>query len=142
MRAAADELLFVYGTLRGNLPSDTGSIWHQRLIAPHADFIGPGSVAGRLFDLGDYPGLCPSPFARDRVQGEVWRLHNTSALQALDEYEGCAPYAPPPVEYVRLREPVRLTDGRRLTAWVYYYTGPVPPNSLVVSGDYCQSPVR
>ena len=71
--------LFVYGTLRSG-GGAAGLLRGCRLV-------GPGAVAGTLYDLGAYPALVPG--GAGRVEGEVWRCP-ADALARLDEYEGVA----------------------------------------------------
>lgn len=71
--------LFVYGTLRSG-GGAAGQLRGCRLV-------GPGSVAGTLYDLGDYPALVLG--GDGRVEGEVWRCP-AGVLPRLDEYEGVA----------------------------------------------------
>lgn len=109
-----------------------------RLLQP-AEFVGEGSVAGRLYDLGRYPGLVPPRAPHDRVRGEVYRLLKPKlTLVRLDGYEGCQPRGAP-AEYARKRLTVRLDDGRQLTAWAYRYNGEVAHAGYIASGDYRQA---
>lgn len=71
--------LFVYGTLR----SGGEAAWLLR----GCRFVGPGAVAGTMYDLGDYPALVLG--GDGRVEGEVWRCP-ADLLPRLDEYEGIA----------------------------------------------------
>lgn len=123
--------IFVYGTLR----SDAASVWHERLIRPVGTVVGSGRVAGRLYDLGLYPGLVPPRFCSERVRGEVWEVQ-ASVIPALDRYEGTRPYVAPPAEYRRDRALVRMDDGRLISAWVYYYQLSTGGARRIRSGDY------
>ena len=97
--------VFLYGTLmRGERA--------HRLLHGRAEFVGDGSVAGRLVSLGRYPGLVAG---RGRVRGEVWRLSAPEVLRTLDEYEG--------YNFRRSTALVTLARGRRLRAMVYRYRG-------------------
>jgi gamma-glutamylcyclotransferase (GGCT)/AIG2-like uncharacterized protein YtfP len=71
--------LFIYGTLR----SGGGA---ARLLRG-CRLVGPGSVAGTLYELGAYPALVLG--GDGRVEGEVWRCP-ADVLGRLDEYEGVA----------------------------------------------------
>lgn len=130
--------LFVYGTLRRGV----GHPMHK-LLSAGAEALGVATYAGRLFDLGPYPGVVPDPTGHWRVTGELYRLHQPeSLLGALDEYEGCAPHSPQPHQYRRVLQPVRLAispdgraehpevramcpDGESVQAWVYIYNAPL-----------------
>ena len=127
----ADDLLFVYGTLR----RDTGSEM-CRLLARHADFVGEGTYRGRLYKVDYYPGVVPSDDPADRVRGEVYSLRDFRiALPQLDHYEGCGPGFREPTEYVRRQEEIVLAEGAACTAWVYVYNRPVGGLVWIRSGD-------
>ena len=114
------QYLFVYGTLL----SSADSVWHDRLIAPHFKLAGRARVRGRLYSLGEYPGLIEVSTHEDQVPGELYSFDaENHALEDLDDYEGCSSDTPLPHEYVRKLTEVRLDDGSRLTAWCYFYVG-------------------
>ncbi len=72
--------LFVYGTLREG--GEAAGLLRGCVL------VGPGTVRGRLHDLGAYPALVPA--AGDGVvRGEVWRCP-VEVLARLDAYEGVA----------------------------------------------------
>jgi len=75
MRRLALDLLFVYGTLMQGLPL-------HHLIAGRCEFVGEGTVTGRLLDLGRYPGAVPE--RPGNVRGEVYRLLDPHLLASLD----------------------------------------------------------
>ena len=131
----ADQLLFVYGTLRGDVAHPMASV-----LARHARRVGRGWFRGQLFDLGEYPGAVPSASASDRVAGELYRIEpgREAALFAeLDRYEGCDADDPAAGEYVRARAQVEPESGDALEAWIYQYNRPTRRLSRIVSGDYC-----
>lgn len=116
------QYLFVYGTLR----SDTGSIWHERLIAPFFSLAGTGSASGTLYSLGEYPGLVEHQGDVPRVSGEVYQFDPaTTTLAELDLYEGCDPLTPHPQEYRRVQTCVQMDNGAVVKAWCYYFLGDV-----------------
>jgi gamma-glutamylcyclotransferase (GGCT)/AIG2-like uncharacterized protein YtfP len=117
--------LFVYGTLKRSSPRS-----RHRLLQ-EARFVKAASMAGRLYDLGRYPGVFRDS-AKERVRGELYEIPDASApraLRALDRYEGR--------QYVRRRVYVRLGDGSRRLAWTYLLRKR-PPKSVrqVTSGRY------
>ncbi len=127
-----EEYLFIYGTLRQSVPR---SMHH--LIEDVTVFIGPGWVAGRLYDIGSYPGLVPVRGPRPRVRGEVYALKDPRAtLALLDDYEECAPRFRKPHEYRRERLAVVMDGGARVAAWGYVYVPPVRGLRLIRKGDY------
>jgi gamma-glutamylcyclotransferase (GGCT)/AIG2-like uncharacterized protein YtfP len=87
--------------------------------------VGVGSVPGRLFDLGRYPGLVAG---RGRVRGEVYRLRDPELLAAVDREEG--------YNFERRRTVATLADGRRVRAWIYRYRGPRERAVPIPEGDY------
>lgn len=123
------DLLFVYGTLMRGLPL-------HHLIADRCEFVGAGTVNGRLLDLGRYPGaVAEQP---GTVHGEVYRLLASGLLASLDREEEYRPSAPARSLYLRRPTPVRLADGRVVTAWIYWYRGPRDRALPIPNGDYRQ----
>ena len=112
-------LLFAYGTLR-----DAGMRDRVLRGAPSRE-IGPGSVAGVLYDLGEYPGLVAGD---ERVPGVVIELADDAALARLDEYEDVGSGL-----YVRRRTTVRLDGGEEIEAWVYLYNRSVEGRRQIVA---------
>jgi gamma-glutamylcyclotransferase (GGCT)/AIG2-like uncharacterized protein YtfP len=95
------------------------------VLARGATFVGEGTVAGRLLDLGRYPALVAGA---GRVTGEVYRLDDPELLPVLDREEG--------YNFVRSIAIVTLARGRRARAWVYRYRGPRERAVPVPHGDY------
>ncbi|HET7342590.1 MAG TPA: gamma-glutamylcyclotransferase family protein [Methylomirabilota bacterium] len=118
MPARSEALLFAYGTLMRGYPL-------HAVLARGATFLGMGSVAGRLLDLGRHPGLVAG---RGRVSGEIYRCDDPQLLPILDREEG--------YNFQRRRAIVTLADGRRTRAWVYRYRGPRERARPIVGGDY------
>ena len=138
--------LFVYGTLRSDLPA--------RLVPPAASAAramlrrqgrleGPASLPGRLVVPAWYPGLVEdSPDAS--VRGQVWRLSGPAILSRLDWYEG--------QDYVRRMRRIRLErvaahraavaritgsdSGRLQVAHVYLYVGEAGGLPVIPTGDF------
>lgn len=103
-------LLFAYGTLK-----DPKQLGVALGFPVRCEVVGPGSVCGVLYDVGEYPALRSSESPDDLVPGLLLDLDN-EALDALDAYEGV-----PEGLYVRERCAVRLDDGRSSEAWVYIF---------------------
>jgi gamma-glutamylcyclotransferase (GGCT)/AIG2-like uncharacterized protein YtfP len=78
MTAPASRHVFVYGTLR------RGDVRDITRLQPAPQFIGSGSVAGVLYDLGPYPGLLLG--GEGRVVGEVYAVC-ADLERLLDEIE-------------------------------------------------------
>lgn len=93
--------VFVYGTLRRGEQRDI-----NRLL-PAPVWVGPGHVAGALYDLGSYPGLVLG--TGGEVIGEVYQV-GVALERLLDEIEEVWPQDSG--EYTRRHVPVTLRDGR------------------------------
>lgn len=102
-------LAFAYGSLKKGRWG-----WKELKLEQRADFMGGGSVEGRIFDLGEYPALVPG---KGRVRGELWRLRDEEALKTLDAFEG--------EEYLRDEVEVEAEDGKSARAWAWVYAGTI-----------------
>jgi gamma-glutamylcyclotransferase (GGCT)/AIG2-like uncharacterized protein YtfP len=124
--------LFVYGTLM----QASGHPMAQRL-ASQSTVIGPGTVPGRLYDLGRYPGAVLDGAGGERVHGVALRLqHAERTLAWLDAYEGMGAGDPEPHAYARVVIAVQLSRGRQIDAWIYDYRGPLTFARRLASGRY------
>jgi len=129
--------LFVYGTLMSSAQSAMG-FEPRRRLAIEATSLGPASTAGRLFNLGAYPGLVHADRAGQVVFGEALKLrHPATTLTWLDRYEGIPPGALPGTGlYVRERRPTTTSRSRTIDAWVYILTRQPPAFRLIESGRW------
>jgi gamma-glutamylcyclotransferase (GGCT)/AIG2-like uncharacterized protein YtfP len=126
------ENLFVYGTLRRG-----GGAPLSPLLSQHADLVGLGVFQGKLYDLGEYPGVIPSTNPTDVVIGEIYALHKDNPILAiLDEYEGYYPGQPEQSLYLRQVVPISLGRNKRLQAWIYIYNCSVTDYKQISTGDY------
>jgi gamma-glutamylcyclotransferase (GGCT)/AIG2-like uncharacterized protein YtfP len=123
--------LFVYGTL---LPERVAPQLAP-LVAGLAR-IGPGSVPGRLYDLGPYPGAVPEPAAEERIRGHVLAIPDEAVLARLDAYEGDGPVGAASSGFVRETAVAILDDGASLECWIYAYRGDLSGARFVSGGDY------
>ena len=106
-------LVFVYGTLRRGGSNDINR------LHPAPQFLGAARIQGRLFDLGDYPGLLLAAGqggASGAVLGELYAV-SAQLESVLDRIEGIRGAADD--EYFRRSIPVRLPAGAACTALVY-----------------------
>lgn len=127
---ACDSLLFVYGTLRAFLATAAGD-----RLRRHASLVARARVAGRLYDLGRYPGLAPPRRPREWVIGDLYRLTNPHlTLRALDLYETGA--GPVLTRFTRERATVYVGSRARRRVWVYRFVGPVRAERRIAGGDY------
>jgi gamma-glutamylcyclotransferase (GGCT)/AIG2-like uncharacterized protein YtfP len=119
------QYLFVYGTLLpGKAPAEIAPTVH-RLKA-----VGDGFVRGRLYDLGEYPGVVLDETGK-KIPGKIFRLPaEPEVLKRLDEYEEFDGAQPEASLFVRKKWLVTKKNGnRKLTCWVYVYNqhaGAVP----------------
>lgn len=128
--------LFVYGTLMAAAPGAMGRAQRDRL-ARESRLFGAASLAGRLVDLGRYPGLVEALRPGDVVRGEVVVLaHAERSLRWLDAYEGIVPGEHEHNEYVRERREVVLDSGETVVAWVYIYSRPIAGARVIEGGDW------
>ena len=118
-------LVFVYGTLR------RGGLRAMPDVFPGAKFVGGASVRGRLYDLGEYPGLLLGE-SDSRVVGEVYEVDDAT-LDRMDAIEASD-------DYRRRRVEVSLDTGGG-ECWVYaperdpeFYSR----HKLITSGDWIE----
>lgn len=125
MRGDRDQIA-LYGSLMRGLGAlaDLG-------IEERMRFVGPCRIAGRLFDLGAYPGLCEGPGA---VRGELYTMLDEEVLSILDGFEDFRPEDPEASLYVRKH--VALLDPPSAHAWLYFYNRPSHATRRVDSGDW------
>jgi gamma-glutamylcyclotransferase (GGCT)/AIG2-like uncharacterized protein YtfP len=124
------DLIFFYGSLMRAF-ARTRSLRVERDLA----FVGSGSTAGALYEVGIYPALVPDPDGL--VVGEVHQMsHPGRVLDVLDEYEGCNLDSPETSLYLRQVTRVTLASGAVVEAWAYFYNAPTGQARRIVSGDY------
>jgi len=116
--------LFIYGTLMPGL----------RLEAQMhgARFVGPAQVAGRLVDVGRFPGLL---LGDGQVNGEVYEV-DAAHLVRLDVVEGLVPGDREASQY--WREEVMVLSGplQGQQVQTYVYNRPVDGCTPIPHGDY------
>ncbi len=93
--------------------------------------VGPCTISGQLFDLGDYPGLRPGTGV---VIGEIHALLEPSALDRLDRFEDFDSRRPQASLYVRERTMLLEPAGRE--AWLYVYNRVPDLSQRVEGGDW------
>jgi putative glutamine amidotransferase len=125
-------LLFVYGTLRpGHAPASVAA-YVDRCVCR-----GDACVAGRLYDLRNYPGAILEGASDDlRIHGQILELPDEAALRRLDAYEGYDPNDLPNSLFVRTECDVIADDGSRRRAWIYVYNRDVRDARPIHSGRY------
>jgi gamma-glutamylcyclotransferase (GGCT)/AIG2-like uncharacterized protein YtfP len=129
------DLIFVYGTLRRGHDNPM-----SRLLLEHANPIGYGSLNGKLFLIGRYPGAIISNENNDWVKGEVYALRDSDdVLEHLDRYERCYNRDVRRSLFIRVRAEVVLESSEKVFAWVYTYNRSTDGCRLIPSGDYFQA---
>lgn len=120
-----DNRLFVYGTLLpGRAPAEIADVVDA--LKP----VGKGTIRGKLYNFGDYPGVVLDDKASDEVHGEVFDLPgDPNALARLDDYEEFHPRDPEGSLFKRLRTTVTLLNGARENCWVYVYNRDLPKSA-------------
>ena len=123
--------LFSYGTLLPRLAPPEIKPTVRRLRR-----VGRGSIRGRLFDFGDYPGAILTRTG-SQIVGQIFELPNDpDVLSRLDEYEGFDRSDPQASLFVRKRCLVRLDSGQKMPCWVYTYNRPLKRARPLAGGDY------
>lgn len=112
--------LFVYGTLLpGRAPAEVAE------VVGEFELLGKGTVRGRVYELGEYPGLVLDEHA-GAVEGMVFSVPDREDVwRLLDAYEEYVPERPEESLFVRRRVRVEMEDGGRCGCWVYVYNGAV-----------------
>jgi gamma-glutamylcyclotransferase (GGCT)/AIG2-like uncharacterized protein YtfP len=126
------QYLFAYGTLQpGCAPAQMAALAAQ--LRP----VGEGSIRGRLYDLGGYPGAVPDANTEGRIFGTVMELpEDPEILRRLDAYEECDPHAPDTSEYVRELREIKMATGGTLECWFYRYNWKTDESRRIASGDW------
>ncbi|MBB4079227.1 gamma-glutamylcyclotransferase (GGCT)/AIG2-like uncharacterized protein YtfP [Lewinella aquimaris] len=123
------EYLFVYGTLRSDIPSSMSKFLRRR-----AALVGKATTGGKLVDLGDYPAFVTGS---GTARGELYRISPERAEETwelLDAYEGVSGGAGE--EYQRTEIDVRVAAGGKFRAQTYAYRKSVGGKPEIPNGDY------
>lgn len=97
--------------------------------------LGPARMAGRLLDLGAYPGALPGEGAGEIV-GELLEIDDADLLARLDRYEGYRPERPEASLFVRVEAEVTLPGGRRQPCYAYVFAGDPGDAPEIPGGDW------
>lgn len=122
------EYLMLYGTVMAGYPD------HEALDLPeHLEYVGECSIAGDLYDLGDYPGLIVGERRPGTVHGELYRVTDELVFEALDDHEG---YDPRDRSGSLYRRTYRRLEEPAEDAWVYVYNRDVESAPRIDSGSW------
>lgn len=130
---AENELLFVYGTLLSGLSN------HHHMQG--ATCLGPATMQGALFDLGDYPAMSligDSATPVGTVLGELYQI-DAAQWQRLDDLEEVDPASVENSMYLRVSADVTwlATDTpQALRAQVYVYNRSLKGRLQIKNGDF------
>lgn len=124
--------LFVYGSLRSGFQSPA-----YDYISRYFDLVGPATVQGKLFDMGEYPAAIPVS-DNFHIVGELYRIRNESefswAICQLDDYEGV--FVESHEQPLYRREICQVSmNNESVPAWIYWYNGEITDRPLIESGD-------
>ncbi len=97
--------------------------------------LGPCSIPGRLYDLGEYPALLPARQKEDAVRAEMYAIKGQETLEILDAFEDYLEENAAASVYLRQRVG---SDASGQTAWVYMYNRPVEESDFIESGCWLQ----
>ncbi len=125
LKANTPEYVAVYGSLRQGLGLPDRPEAGEALRD-----CGPCRIRGRLYDLGEYPGLRPG---EDTVVGELFEVRDRRIFRELDEYEKYD--AQDRAGSLYIRRSVRLAEPA-VDAWVYFYNDEVSEQQRIDSGDW------
>ena len=124
------QLVFVYGLLMKDQPL------HHHMSG--GTFVSEGSVHGKLWSFGRYPGLTDGS---GTVRGELYRFDDlAAALDVLDDVEEFDPTDPAGSLYLRSARRVRTSSGDEVDAWVYTYNQETSGARAIASGDWRSAP--
>src|SRR4051812_49218054 len=98
--------------------------------------IAAATVAGRLYDLGPYPGLVIGSDREERVRGQLLDVPDDPELWLrVDAYEGFVPDDPARSLFRRVSCRAELADGSdAVECWVYVYNGDLAGARQVADG--------
>jgi gamma-glutamylcyclotransferase (GGCT)/AIG2-like uncharacterized protein YtfP len=126
------EHIFVYGTLLISSNQFAGYLQQQCTLVDR------GKFKGKLYDIGEYPGVVINNNGDQYVYGSIYLMHNPEqVLAVIDEYEGISIHDPHPQEYARNLIDIEGENGI-VTCWVYIYNWPIVGKDQIWSGNYLQ----
>lgn len=126
----SSQLIALYGSLMS--PFFT---LEQLGLKSRLELLGPCTLQGRLYDLGDYPGLLMPTGAGDIVEAELYRFSDSGVLRVLDEFEDYDPGNESASLYLRKKF---LLESPRQEAWVYLYNQSVIESDYIAGGNWQQ----
>jgi len=126
-----DTYLFTYGTLRLNYEHPMA-----KSLAASSELYGLGYIKNaQLYRVDWYPALVLSDNEDNIVIGDIFKIHDTTILDQLDDYEGIK--SNDTFSEYR-REKIKVyTDDTIVDCWIYIYNVKLSDNAvLIASGDF------
>lgn len=126
--------IFLYGTLLPELaPTEL------RGVLRRMQRVGEAFVAGRLYDLGDFPGALLAGRPDSTIRGEVFAFSDSSLLDLMDSYEGFHPGAPKRSLFARQKVSVAMPQTSQvINCWIYVYNRNPGNARIIPGGDYSE----
>ena len=125
-----NDKLFVYGTL---LDEDNK---YGVYLRDNSKFYSQGTVKGKLYNIGEYPGAVLLPNNDDAIYGIILKMDDPeTALELIDIYEGFGEGHQQPNEFIRILTDADTENGP-VTCWIYVYNLPTQGLILIESGRY------
>ena len=125
LNAGETDYIALYGSLMASVGGQDKAELNSNLT-----YVGPCQINGRLFDLGDYPGLV---IGKGLVEAELYTIDDLSLLAPLDDFERYDPEDRTGSLY--LRRCVRLAEPG-VDAWLYVYNQDTEGKAPIPSGDW------
>jgi gamma-glutamylcyclotransferase (GGCT)/AIG2-like uncharacterized protein YtfP len=130
LKTSDKQRVALYGTLRYG---EEGFI--ALGLDKHLEYISDCNIPGRIYDLGEYPGLLPED---GQVLGELYETLHAEALNILDEFEDYNEQSKENSLYIRTY--INLIHPKT-EAWVYMYNieydgNKIDLRNVIKSGDW------
>lgn len=125
-----NDLIFVYGTL---LDAENK---YGLYLRDNSKFFSSARVMGKLFNIGQYPGVVLYPDGDDSVHGVLLQMDDPeTVLDLIDIYEGFGNDQPQPNEFIRVLADAETESGIQV-CWVYIYNLSLINIPQITSGNY------
>jgi pyruvate carboxylase len=119
------ELVALYGSLMREFPAQD-----ELGVRESLEFIGRCTIQGRLYSLGEWPGLVEGD---GEVEADLYRILNLWVFRKLDPFEHFDPACPNGCKY--LRRAIRLIEPD-VDAWIYLYNLPLQGEPHIEDGSW------
>lgn len=124
--------IFFYGTLMPGIANPLSDLIHK-----NTSRVGNGSYQGKLFLVGDYPGVVPDKSPKSRVFGVIHKLmHDPELLSVIDDYEGYDFENEENSLFIRKSVVIDMENGERRNCWIYLYNKDVSGLTHLPHGNY------